>query len=689
MADIGLKVVEGVSSGVTPFVEPSKRNIGLLMERERGVENKATYISTLAEDRVRFGGFNSNMYGPNVVRNLFKNALGKSVNLYGVRIIGASSTAATRTATLPGTSTPLTVTAGSQGSSDKGSWGNNLSYKLHYFNVKTVGKWVFEVFYKGSLVETHSGATCAEINTNVNRSSLYVTTSFASEPSTAISNVVGTGTITTVSSATPEVKATASVTVTAAGVAGNIVSISVGSILLGSYTVITSDTVTLVAAGLKNSINAGFHGYTANNTSGALTITAPTGTGATINAVTCTITIIGSPTVNTLAPAFSGGVTYVASGPSITVTGSGTAFDTDLIVGSVIMNTAGVVIGTVATITSATIVVLEAISILSLTAATFSYHKRGFYTNTLTGGVYVAPTESDFYPVPDNVAPKGLAVLDGVDVQIIAVSENHTSTMATSGRDYCAGRGDAVFIANLPFSASETTIKAYATALQSNNTSYIASYNAWVNTSDDNGGFVWCPAVGCVLGAAFIRVPELQGGYIHIPPGGIDSALVDIIDITPNKLSQGQINKYTQSYTTNSIVFLTGKGFYVLTSRSYSTNPLYMSIHIRIQTSYYLRVLADNLSWVTQKPNTPELKKEIYVSCYSFFKTEYDRGAIERSLSFSEACIITCDQNNNPLSQDRKLLNVDIDWIPTECAESIRISLNRNDGLLITKALEA
>ena len=110
-------------------------------------------------------------------------------------------------------------------------------------------------------------------------------------------------------------------------------------------------------------------------------------------------------------------------------------------------------------------------------------------------------------------------------------------------------------------------------------------------------------------------------------------------------------------------------------------------MHIRQQTSYYVRSLLQMMRFMEQKPNTPELKKMALSDLYRFFKNEYEVGALERSVDFDEAYQGICDGSNNPATQDRKLVNIDVLWIPTECAESIHISLQRNDGVLT--AMEA
>ena len=129
------------------------------------------------------------------------------------------------------------------------------------------------------------------------------------------------------------------------------------------------------------------------------------------------------------------------------------------------------------------------------------------------------------------------------------------------------------------------------------------------------------------------------------------------------------------------------QGYYVGSSRTYSTNDLYCSIHIRLQTSYYVRALNVLMRFMEQKGNTPELKNRALKELHRYFKNEYDCGALERSVSFDTAYQGICDQSNNPIGQDRKLINIDVMWIPTECVESIRLSLQRNDGILnITEA---
>jgi hypothetical protein len=95
-------------------------------------------------------------------------------------------------------------------------------------------------------------------------------------------------------------------TVTGVGADGNTIAVKVAevysTVTLGTYTKVAGDTtVTLVAAGIKAAINAGTteHGYTADNTAGAVTITAPKRMGKYVNSAGVTTVIVGTITVGT------------------------------------------------------------------------------------------------------------------------------------------------------------------------------------------------------------------------------------------------------------------------------------------------------------------------------------------------------------------------------------------------------
>lgn len=569
---VGLSIVEGIAGGKFPFRQPAKRNIGLLMERERGVPLLPYKVTSREDDLKYFGSAINNAYGQQVVKLLFDNADPAPVTLYGVRVVGSTSVTATTGVVAIGT-VNVTVKAGYHGKDDPGTWGNNIKAILYSYNFKSRNNFLLEVYYKGDLVETFEGATCAAIQLDVNKRSGYITITFSAEIPTLTVSANLTGTIDT-------------------------------------------------------QLN------------------------------------------------------------SLVVTGTGTAFLTECPAGTVLYNSAGdTVLGTVQSVQSDTSLTLTGYPSVAVDDATF---KKRVDTATIlqcAGGTYVAPTEADFYGISDPVNPKGLAAFDGIDVQIVAVTENHTLTMAEKGKEYAESRKDCIFVAQLPLNANEGLIEAYANSLQTPTRSFICAYADWVSVLDDTGSDITVPGLGVILGAGFLRAPYLQGDYIHIPPAGSDSAYVNVKSKVAGKFSPTQVDKYVKDYTLNASIESDAYGIFLISSRTYSTNPLFHSIHITMQTNYYVRALYANLGFLVQRPNTPELKKEAIVYITRFFQEEYNKGALERSIPFKDAFKCICDLSNNPLSQDRKLLNITIEYIPTDATESVVISLNRGDAFLNVNVL--
>lgn len=402
-----------------------------------------------------------------------------------------------------------------------------------------------------------------------------------------------------------------------------------------------------------------------------------------VNKTSKYVTIEFSKEIETLVlKALTGTISVATS--SNEVTGTGTKFLSELAVGAVLYNNDGAMLGTVASISSDTKLLLTG---KSMAAATGAFKKRDdvVYSATLNGGVDGDIVESDFYPVESTSEPKGLACFSGFDVQIIACTEFHSLSMAKVLNEYLKTQKNPIGVINLPLSADEGTAEQYAIELQTEGTSFMAgAYMGWCKVPDEKGNAMLIPAIGPVLGAAYIRTPYIQGDFIHIPPGGVDSLFNNVLEVVPARISQGTKNKLVQQLSCNIIQYVENLGYYVGSSRTYSTSSLYSSIHVRMQTSYYLRALNSKMRFLEQKPNTPELKREALVELQTFFKSEYDNGALERSVSFDKAYIGICDKSNNPSTQDRKLLNIDVNWIPTECTESVHVSLLRNDAILTT-----
>jgi hypothetical protein len=323
-------------------------------------------------------------------------------------------------------------------------------------------------------------------------------------------------------------------------------------------------------------------------------------------------------------------------------------------------------------------------AVTAVTSGAAKKRSDATYEATLSGGTDGSVTESDFYPVPELPHPTGLACFDNIDIQILACTEYHSLTMAKKLSDYVNDRKKALGVCNLPLNADEGTAELYADQLQMNKSYMAGAYMGWASVLNSKGDIIQIPVIGPVLGAGYLKTPYINGDFIHIPPAGMDSLFEHVVSVTSANLTQNQVNKLVQEFSCNVIRTIENVGYYIGSSRTYSRNTLHQSIHIRLQTSFYMRDIEVLLKFMEQKPNTPELKNEALMKLRRYFQTEYDNGALERSLTFNEAYQGICNKSNNPTGQDRKLINIDVLWVPTECTESIRFTLQRNDDILTT-----
>lgn len=310
-------------------------------------------------------------------------------------------------------------------------------------------------------------------------------------------------------------------------------------------------------------------------------------------------------------------------------------------------------------------------------------------TLTLTGGVYNAPTEANFYAGGTVSSPTGLKAFEGLRIPIITCTDFFTLTMAIAGRDFCANNRS-IYIASAPQFANDAAIDALKAGLQTASEigSHVVGYLPWVKTDDERGSFAWCPALGWAIGSGWVRNPQLFGDFIHIAPAGETTTLTDAIDVSPQVLSQATIDSYVKDKTINVSVSRRGKGTFFISSRTYSTNPLYHSAHVRRYTNDLLYRVEDLLEYAQQRTGSPELRIELIGKLTAELRSDYENGALERSVPFDVAAKVISDLSNNPIGGNRKDLYIDLLFIPSECIEAIRIRINRNDGVLSATVVE-
>lgn len=726
---IGFSTTEGISNGASAFIEGDKHTIGILWERERGIPNKPVLIGSIQDDRRRNGGIFGSSYGAYVARMLFNNAGSFGATVYGVRIVGDGSEAAYIDAEYVPTDNQewniRVLVSGSETQREKKAYYPINPEVGDEFSIEGISFTVTDATPKNvaenltALLNNDNGFAANFIATDrgdyieIEARNVNVPVDLDDDVSGVTAPVV-----------TPETKpeaimhwvpllpedTTLEITVTAFGVIHN----------LGTFTYTYTDiTYSGVSEKISDVINAGTstHGFSAEqaNSNFGVNFIAPEGVGANWNSrgirVTLAYTFAGGSFGTYSSNAFSGGVNAVLGTIPFCTFKAGQIGMADPGLWGNNLKVVTYPYGSLGVGVCGLQIFYKNVRVEEFSAPTFQevinkLNANSYYltisdyneghlpgsvqTFNLSGGTYVAPSgESDFYPYYDNNEPRGMAAFDGLNVQIIACAEYHSATMALQGREYCAsssnGNMKRVYVCCTPQFASTQTLASFSQALQTSTTqgAHVAAYHMWNTTSDENGGKVWVPSLGWILGGGYVRVPQLNLDQIWIAPAGLESVGTDIIDVFPDKLSQTDIDLIVKTYTINVPVFRRGSGYYILTSRTMSTNSLFQSVHIRRFTNFLLKTIEDNLQWLGQKPNTPEIRAQMVNQLTQYFRTLYNDGGLERSLPFDDAFKVVCDKSNNPPTQNRKELNIDLYWVPTECIEAVGIRLNRNDGILL------
>ena len=303
------------------------------------------------------------------------------------------------------------------------------------------------------------------------------------------------------------------------------------------------------------------------------------------------------------------------------------------------------------------------------------------FDSALSGGVYVAPTNSDYEPRYHSVTgePLGMTIFEGVDVQILACPEMFSVNYAKLCDDF-ARKVDKFFLFSLPYLATESVIQSYYNGLFTPDQSFCASILNWAEVpADQDGNKIWVPAIGYALGSGYIRKAGLYNGYVWTPPAGIETNSKGIYRFTHDNLSEDTLGRYVKKWRTNVVKYIKNVGFCLWSSRTYSNNTLFESIHVRLETNWIIANVKVRNEKFIQRINTPSLQKDMKVDNLIWFKNLYEKGGIERSIPFDDAVIIDIETSK----ENRKEVEMEIAWIPPECIEHLHIKVSRNDGILI------
>ncbi len=334
---------------------------------------------------------------------------------------------------------------------------------------------------------------------------------------------------------------------------------------------------------------------------------------------------------------------------------------------------------------------------LSGSASTGEENPAIISNQTLNGGTENVPTAANY--TGDAAQKTGLHAFDTAQVQLLAVPDAHT--LAPAGRnlvvrgalDYCAGRGDCMFVGSVPdrgapagitprsltdYTQLESdylnlTIKPYAALFQANKV-YGALYAPWIQVDDPVAAgpaptrFV--PPDGYVMGI-YARTEQERG--IWKAPAGNAAQVRGALEVAAT-FTDGQHTDLVRNAFVNGIRFTPGLGITVAASRTLSTDTRWWYINVRLLFNFVKSSLREGLRFVRQEPHTEQLRRMVRFNVVTPFLLGLWRQGAFGSDAPNQVFTVKCDAENNPPNEvDLGNFRIEVYFYPVKPAETILI----------------
>lgn len=329
------------------------------------------------------------------------------------------------------------------------------------------------------------------------------------------------------------------------------------------------------------------------------------------------------------------------------------------------------------------------------TSAASSSGPTGRSSNIADGSTlkwdYVAPAYTNLTNgVDDNLSGSALTTaltaqvtvpspFDHYDISLLACPETTDPGFITAALTYCSDRGDCMFVGHVPDSCEDVSqVKEWVKANNlRRDKAYGALYFPYIQVLDPVGSVIWIPPVGHVMGV-YARTDQQRG--IWKAPAGNGAVVDNALDVR-RRITDTDHTDLVKNGSVNAIRPITGTGIVIDSSRTLSTNTLWLYVNVRLLFNYVKTSLKLGLRWVVQEPNNTALWNKVkYNSVTPFLLGLWRRGAFGPGASADVFTIKVDGENNTAGSIQNGILNVEVYFYPSRPAETIVITVGQQEG---------
>ena len=131
----------------------------------------------------------------------------------------------------------------------------------------------------------------------------------------------------------------------------------------------------------------------------------------------------------------------------------------------------------------------------------------------------------------------------------------------------------------------------------------------------------------------------------------------------------------------DAVRFVPGQGIIVDSSRTLSTNPLWLYVNIRLLFNYVKSSLKSGLRWVVEEPNSDELWNKVkFNSVTPFLMGLWRKGAFGPGKP-EQVFTVKCDADTNPPANIQQgIFTVEVYFYPSRPAETVVIVVGQQEG---------
>jgi uncharacterized protein len=176
----------------------------------------------------------------------------------------------------------------------------------------------------------------------------------------------------------------------------------------------------------------------------------------------------------------------------------------------------------------------------------------------------------------------------------------------------------------------------------------------------------------------FARIERERG--VWKAPAGNAARVSGALDVDQH-ITDADHTDLVKNGSVNAVRFISGQGIVVDSSRTLSTNPLWLYVNVRLLFNFVKSSLKSGLRWVVQEPNDDRLWNKVkFNSIRPFLLGLWRRGAFGPGAPDDVFSIKIDEENNPPENIQQGIFTAEVYFYPSRPAETVIITVGQQEG---------